>query len=122
LYSRYWVCFVLFGGYGLLMLTVIGSSYIAGMNGYSNGIVPMLCAYDMTARYIDQGSNKHPGAFTIYLEPWHDDIFNSIDLRKNHSKEEACTRDLFYALWIPDLLYMLHPIIILSLMSVQFLS
>jgi ribonucleoside-diphosphate reductase subunit M1 len=80
-------------------------SYIAGTNGYSNGIVPMLRAYDATARYVDQGGNKRPGAFAIYLEPWHADIFDFIDLRKNHGKEEARARDLFYALWIPDLLY-----------------
>jgi ribonucleoside-diphosphate reductase subunit M1 len=80
------------------------SSYIAGTNGYSNGIVPMLRAYDATARYVDQGGNKRPGAIAIYLEPWHDDIFDFIDLRKNHGKEEARARDLFYALWIPDLL------------------
>ena len=80
------------------------SSYIAGTNGYSNGIVPMLRAYDATARYVDQGGNKRPGAFAIYLEPWHSDIFEFLDLRKNHGKEEVRARDLFYALWIPDLL------------------
>jgi ribonucleoside-diphosphate reductase subunit M1 len=86
------------------------SSYIAGTNGYSNGIVPMLRAYDATARYVDQGGNKRPGAFAIYIEPWHADIFDFIDLRKNHGKEESRARDLFYALWIPDLLYVLfHP-------------
>lgn len=79
-------------------------SYIAGTNGYSNGIVPMLRAYNATARYVDQGGNKRPGAFAIYLEPWHADIFAMIDLRKNHGKEEVRARDLFYALWIPDLL------------------
>ena len=80
-------------------------SYIAGTNGYSNGIVPMLRAYDATARYVDQGGNKRPGAFAIYIEPWHADIFEFLDLRKNHGKEEARARDLFYALWISDLLY-----------------
>ena len=80
------------------------SSYIAGTNGYSTGIVPMLRAYDATARYVDQGGNKRPGAFAIYLEPWHADVFEFIDLRKNHGKEEVRARDLFYALWIPDLL------------------
>ena len=75
-----------------------------GTNGYSNGIVPILRAYDATARYVDQGGNKRPGAFAIYLEPWHADIFEFLDLRKNHGKEEVRTRDLFYALWIPDLL------------------
>jgi ribonucleoside-diphosphate reductase subunit M1 len=79
-------------------------SYIAGTNGYSNGIVPMLRAYDATARYVDQGGNKRPGAFAIYLEPWHPDVFEFLDLRKNHGKEEVRARDLFYALWIPDLL------------------
>jgi ribonucleoside-diphosphate reductase subunit M1 len=83
---------------------MITSSYIAGTNGYSNGIVPMLRAFDATARYVDQGGNKRPGAFAIYLEPWHSDIFEFIDLRKNHGKEEVRARDLFYALWIPDLL------------------
>lgn len=85
-------------------LTTSYSSYIAGTNGYSNGIVPMLRAYDATARYVDQGGNKRPGAFAIYIEPWHADIFEFLDLRKNHGKEEARARDLFYALWIPDLL------------------
>jgi ribonucleotide reductase alpha subunit len=80
-------------------------AYIAGTNGYSNGIVPMLRAYDATARYVDQGGNKRPGAFAIYLEPWHADVFEFLDLRKNHGKEEVRARDLFYALWIPDLLY-----------------
>ncbi|KAF8873909.1 ribonucleotide reductase large subunit [Gymnopilus junonius] len=73
------------------------------MNGYFNGIVPMLRAYDATARYVDQGGNKHPGAFAIYLEPWHADIFEFLDLRKNHGKEEVSVRDLFYALWVSDL-------------------
>lgn len=79
-------------------------SYIAGTNGYSNGIVPMLRVYDSTARYVDQGGNKRPGAFAIYIEPWHADVFDFLDLRKNHGKEEVRARDLFYALWIPDLL------------------
>lgn len=82
-------------------------SYIAGTNGYSNGIVPMLRVYDATARYVDQGGNKRPGAFAIYLEPWHADIFDFLDLRKNHGKEENRARDLFFALWIPDLLQVL---------------
>ena len=81
------------------------SAYIAGTNGYSNGIIPMLRAYDATARYVDQGGNKRPGAFAVYLEPWHADVFEFLDLRKNHGKEEVRARDLFYALWIPDLLY-----------------
>lgn len=87
---------------GFLILLL--SSYITGTNGYSNGIVPMLRAYDATARYVDQGGNKRPGAFAIYLEPWHADVFEFLDLRKNHGKEEVRARDLFYALWIPDLL------------------
>ena len=86
------------------LLTVTISAYISGTNGYSNGIVPMLRAFDATARYVDQGGNKRPGAFAIYLEPWHSDVFEFIDLRKNHGKEEVRARDLFYALWIPDLL------------------
>jgi len=65
----------------------------------------MLRAYDATARYVDQGGNKRPGAFAIYLEPWHPDVFDFLDLRKNHGKEESRARDLFYALWICDLLY-----------------
>ena len=90
-------------------LIFVVSSYIAGTNGYSNGIVPMLRAYDATARYVDQGGNKRPGAFAIYLEPWHADVFDFLDLRKNHGKEEVRARDLFYALWIPDLLYVYPP-------------
>jgi ribonucleoside-diphosphate reductase subunit M1 len=90
-------------------------SYIAGTNGYSNGIVPMLRVFDSTARYVDQGGNKRPGAFAIYIEPWHADIFEFIDLRKNHGKEEARARDLFYALWIPDLLYVSSYLINVSL-------
>ncbi|CED83798.1 ribonucleotide reductase alpha subunit [Phaffia rhodozyma] len=92
------------GGIGLNIHNIRAKgSYIAGTNGYSNGIVPMLRAYDATARYVDQGGNKRPGAFAIYLEPWHADIFDFLDLRKNHGKEEQRARDLFYALWIPDL-------------------
>ncbi|KAJ7753333.1 ribonucleotide reductase alpha subunit [Mycena maculata] len=92
------------GGIGLNIHNIRATgSYIAGTNGYSNGIVPMLRAYDATARYVDQGGNKRPGAFAIYLEPWHADIFEFIDLRKNHGKEQMRARDLFLALWIPDL-------------------
>ncbi|KAF9779627.1 ribonucleotide reductase [Thelephora terrestris] len=92
------------GGIGLNIHCIRATgSYIAGTNGYSNGIVPMLRAYDATARYVDQGGNKRPGAFAIYLEPWHADVFDFLDLRKNHGKEEARARDLFYALWNPDL-------------------
>ncbi|KZT27429.1 hypothetical protein NEOLEDRAFT_1130988 [Neolentinus lepideus HHB14362 ss-1] len=92
------------GGIGLSIHCIRATgSYIAGTNGYSNGIIPMLRAYDATARYVDQGGNKRPGAFAIYLEPWHPDVFDFLDLRKNHGKEEVRARDLFYALWIPDL-------------------
>lgn len=86
------------------MLRKFTRSYIAGTSGYSSGIVPMLRAYDATARYVDQGGNKRPGAFANYIESWHADIFQFLDLRKNRGKEEACAHDLFYALWIPDLL------------------
>lgn len=78
-------------------------SYISGTNGTSNGLVPMLRVFNNTARYVDQGGNKRPGAFAVYLEPWHADVFAFLDLRKNHGKEEVRARDLFYALWIPDL-------------------
>eukprot|EP00096_Caligus_rogercresseyi_P015271 TRINITY_DN7723_c0_g1_i4.p1 TRINITY_DN7723_c0_g1~~TRINITY_DN7723_c0_g1_i4.p1 ORF type:complete len:803 (-),score=312.62 TRINITY_DN7723_c0_g1_i4:3702-6110(-) len=78
-------------------------SYIGGTNGYSNGLVPLLRVYNNTARYVDQGGNKRPGAFAIYLEPWHADIFEFLELRKNTGAEENRARDLFYALWIPDL-------------------
>lgn len=78
-------------------------TYIAGTNGISNGIVPMLRVYNNTARYVDQGGNKRPGAFAIYLEPWHGDVFEFLDLKKNTGKEEVRARDMFYALWIPDL-------------------
>ncbi|KIJ27544.1 hypothetical protein M422DRAFT_37723 [Sphaerobolus stellatus SS14] len=92
------------GGIGLNIHCIRATgSYIAGTNGYSNGIVPMLRAFDATARYVDQGGNKRPGAFAIYIEPWHADVFEFLDLRKNHGKEESRARDLFYALWIPDL-------------------
>ncbi|KAI0059574.1 hypothetical protein BV25DRAFT_1828823 [Artomyces pyxidatus] len=92
------------GGIGLHIHNIRATgAYIAGTNGYSNGIVPMLRAFDATARYVDQGGNKRPGAFAIYLEPWHGDVFEFLDLRKNHGKEEVRARDLFYALWIPDL-------------------
>merc|ERR1712198_368474 len=74
-----------------------------GTNGNSNGLVPMLRVFNNAARYVDQGGNKRPGAFAVYLEPWHADIFDFLDLRKNHGKEEQRARDLFYALWIPDL-------------------
>jgi len=92
------------GGIGLNVHNIRATgSYIAGTNGISNGLVPMLRVYNNTARYVDQGGNKRPGAFAIYLEPWHADVFEFLDLRKNHGKEETRARDLFYALWIPDL-------------------
>lgn len=92
------------GGIGLNIHCIRGTgSYIAGTNGFSNGIVPMLRVFNTTARYVDQGGNKRPGAFAIYIEPWHSDVFDFLDLRKNHGKEEVRARELFYALWIPDL-------------------
>ena len=92
------------GGIGLNVHCIRSSgSYIAGTNGNSNGLVPMLRVFNNTARYVDQGGNKRPGAFAIYLEPWHADIFDFLDLKKNHGKEESRARDLFYAMWIPDL-------------------
>lgn len=78
-------------------------TYIAGTNGISNGLMPMLRVFNNTARYVDQGGNKRPGAFAIYLEPWHADIFDFLNLKKNTGKDELRARDLFYALWIPDL-------------------
>jgi ribonucleoside-diphosphate reductase alpha chain len=78
-------------------------AYIKGTNGRSNGIIPMLRVYNETARYVDQGGGKRKGAFAVYLEPWHAEIFDFLDLRKNHGKEEMRARDLFTALWIPDL-------------------
>lgn len=92
------------GGIGVNVHCIRASgTYIAGTNGTSNGLVPMLRVYNNTARYVDQGGNKRPGAFAIYLEPWHADIFDFLDLKKNTGKEENRARDLFYALWIPDL-------------------
>lgn len=92
------------GGIGLNVHRIRATgSYIAGTNGTSNGIIPMLRVFNNTARYVDQGGNKRPGAFAIYLEPWHADVFEFLDLRKNHGKEEIRARDLFLALWIPDL-------------------
>ncbi|BBI30419.1 ribonucleotide reductase large subunit [Acanthamoeba castellanii medusavirus] len=92
------------GGVGLAVHKIRAShSYIRGTNGSSNGLVPMLRVYNDTARYVDQGGGKRKGAFAIYLEPWHADIFDFLDLKKNHGKEENRARDLFYGLWIPDL-------------------
>jgi ribonucleoside-diphosphate reductase alpha subunit len=92
------------GGIGLSIHNVRAKgSYIKGTGGTSNGIVPMLRNFDMTARYVDQGGGKRKGSFAIYLEPWHADVFEFLELKKNHGKEEMRARDLFYAMWIPDL-------------------
>jgi ribonucleotide reductase alpha subunit len=92
------------GGIGLHIHNIRAKySHINGTNGKSNGIVPMLRVFNNTARYIDQGGNKRNGSFAIYLEPWHADIYDFLELRKNHGDEEMKARDLFYALWIPDL-------------------
>lgn len=92
------------GGIGLAIHNIRATgSYIGGTNGTSNGIVPMLRVFNDTARYVDQGGGKRKGAFAIYLEPWHADVFEFLDLRKNHGKEEMRARDLFFALWICDL-------------------
>ncbi|MCB9426445.1 MAG: ribonucleoside-diphosphate reductase subunit alpha [Flavobacteriales bacterium] len=92
------------GGIGLSIHNVRATgSYIRGTNGTSNGIVPMLRVYNDTARYVDQGGGKRKGSFAVYLEPWHADIFEFLDLKKNHGKEEMRARDLFFAMWIPDL-------------------
>lgn len=92
------------GGIGVSITDVRASnSYIRGTNGYSNGLIPMLKVFNDTARYVDQGGGKRRGAFAVYLEPWHADVYEYLQLRKNHGKEENRARDLFYALWIPDL-------------------
>jgi len=92
------------GGIGLSIHNVRAKgSYIKGTGGTSNGIIPMLRVYNDTARYVDQGGGKRKGAFAVYLEPWHADIFEFLDLKKNHGKEELRARDLFYAMWISDL-------------------
>lgn len=92
------------GGIGLSIHNVRATgSYIRGTNGTSNGIIPMLRVFNDTARYVDQGGGKRKGSFAIYIEPWHADIFDFLDLKKNHGKEENRARDLFYAMWIPDL-------------------
>jgi ribonucleoside-diphosphate reductase alpha chain len=92
------------GGIGLSIHNVRATgSYIRGTNGTSNGIVPMLRVFNDTARYVDQGGGKRKGSFAIYLEPWHADIFDFLNLKKNHGKEEVRARDLFYALWVCDL-------------------
>merc|ERR1719370_1490960 len=92
------------GGIGLNVHNIRASgAYIAGTNGSSNGLLPMMRVFNNTARYVDQGGNKRPGAFAMYLEPWHADIFEFLDAKKNTGKEENRARDLFFALWIPDL-------------------
>lgn len=91
------------GGIGINIHKVRSTgSYIAGTNGISNGIVPMLKVFNDTARYVDQGGGKRKGSFAVYLEPWHADVFDFLDLKKNHGKEEMRARDLFYAMWICD--------------------
>ncbi|KAF3788658.1 Ribonucleoside-diphosphate reductase large subunit [Nymphaea thermarum] len=92
------------GGIGVSVHNIRATgSYIRGTNGTSNGIIPMLRVFNDTARYVDQGGGKRKGAFAVYLEPWHADISDFLELRKNHGKEENRARDLFYALWVPDL-------------------
>lgn len=92
------------GGIGLNIHNVRATgSYIKGTNGTSNGLIPMIKVFNDTARYVDQGGGKRKGAFAMYLEPWHADVFDFLELKKNHGKEELRARDLFYALWIPDL-------------------
>jgi ribonucleoside-diphosphate reductase alpha chain len=92
------------GGIGLSVHNVRAKgSYIKGTGGTSNGIIPMLRVFNDTARYVDQGGGKRKGAFAVYIEPWHADIFDFLELKKNHGKEELRARDLFYAMWIPDL-------------------
>ncbi len=92
------------GGIGLSIHNIRATgSYIKGTNGTSNGIVPMLRVFNDTARYVDQGGGKRKGSFAIYLEPWHNDIFDFLELKKNHGKEEMRARDLFFAMWMPDL-------------------
>jgi len=92
------------GGIGVALSNVRASgAYIRGTNGYSNGIVPLLRNFNETARYVDQGGGKRKGSFAMYLEPWHADIFDFLELKKNHGKEEQRARDLFYGMWIPDL-------------------
>ena len=92
------------GGIGLHVHNIRAkNTHIQGTNGISNGLVPMLRVFNNTARYVDQGGGKRSGSFAIYLEPWHPDIFDFLEMRKNHGDEELRARDLFYALWVPDL-------------------
>merc|ERR1719440_2495599 len=96
------------GGIGVAISNVRASgSYIRGTNGYSNGLLPMLRNFNETARYVDQGGGKRKGSFAMYLEPWHADVYDFLELKKNHGKEEQRARDLFYAMWVPDL-FMRH--------------
>mmetsp|Transcript_43242 Transcript_43242/g.77728 ORF Transcript_43242/g.77728 Transcript_43242/m.77728 type:complete len:807 (+) Transcript_43242:65-2485(+) len=92
------------GGIGLALSNIRAKgSYVRGTNGYSNGLVPLLRNFNETARYVEQGGGKRKGSFAMYLEPWHADVQDFLELRKNHGKEEQRARDLFYALWVPDL-------------------
>ena len=92
------------GGVGLSVTNIRASgSYIRGTNGQSNGLIPMLRVFNNTARFVSQGGGKRQGSFAVYLEPWHADVFDFLDLKKNHGKEEGRARDLFYALWVPDM-------------------
>jgi ribonucleotide reductase alpha subunit len=92
------------GGIGVAVSNIrAAGGYIRGTNGYSNGLVPMLRNFNETARFVDQGGGKRKGSFAMYLEPWHADVFDFLELKKNHGKEEQRARDLFYGLWIPDL-------------------
>ena len=92
------------GGIGLSVHNIRArGTHIRGTRGVSNGLVPMLRVFDVTSRYVDQGGGKRPGAFAIYIEPWHADVFDVLNLKKNHGKEEQRARDLFYGLWVPDL-------------------
>merc|ERR1719399_1453605 len=92
------------GGIGVACSNIrAGGSYVRGTNGYSNGLIPMLRNFNETARYVDQGGGKRKGSFAMYLEPWHSDVYDFLEMKKNHGKEEQRARDLFYALWVPDL-------------------
>merc|ERR1712100_774500 len=92
------------GGIGVAISNIRASgTYIRGTNGYSNGLVPMLRNFNETARYVDQGGGKRKGSFAMYLEPWHADVYDFLEMKKNHGKEEQRARDLFYAMWVPDL-------------------
>merc|ERR1719316_503682 len=92
------------GGIGVAISNIRAKgSYIRGTNGNSNGLIPMLRCFNETARYVDQGGGKRKGSFAMYLEPWHADIYDFLELKKNHGKEEQRARDLFYGLWVPDL-------------------